>query len=61
MTKHILVCRHTGEEFQEEINIAESRGWQALPQTFSHGRATGFILLMFRIESNDVYRTETTS
>ena len=61
MTKHILIAKYEGKTFQEQVTIAESQGWQALPQTFSQWRTGGFSILMFKIESNDPYRAEATS
>lgn len=60
MTKHRIICRYTGQTFQESLDLLESEGWQALPQTFSQFGDSGFCILMFKVESNSPYRTETT-
>lgn len=60
MTKHRLVAKLSREEFENDIALLESDGWQAMPSTFEL-RGTFWSLLMFKVESNSPYRTEASS
>lgn len=59
MTKHRLVAKHNADDFTEEMDLHESKGWQAVPSTFGEMGSLWFIL-MFKVEPNDPYRTEAT-
>jgi len=58
MTKHKLISDRNSIAFSFLLDQLESEGWQAIPSTFKVNDRS-YDILMFKVESNSPYRTET--